>query len=187
MNINDIRYKIGKSYIQDSFENEENEYTKAAYEAIKEVNKRLFDLVPYKVVFVEDDAYQTAKEMRESILATGEVKIYTGYSGHSYLNKEENAIGRAIHDIFAHCVCGCPFTFQGEYNAYLEQRKHYPEWTWKVLFAEIPAQTAAYYYNNDFSYKQRAIEAPQEWLDLCLPLYKDYSKDSILSSFTLAK
>jgi hypothetical protein len=118
--------------------------------------------------------------MRDSFKKTGYVKIYTEYDGHPYLDQNANNEFRAIHDIFAHMVCGCPFTFEGEYMAYLEQRKYYPPSTWKVLFAEIPAQTCAYYYSKGFSFKQRAIEAPSEWLEMCKDIKFDYSDDAVL-------
>ena len=178
--VNDIRYTIGKGYVEGTFENEENEFVKKAYAEIARVNEELFNKIPYKVEFTEADLYTNAKDMRKEVLETGVIKIYTGWSGHPYLTQEQNNMGRAVHDVWAHLVCGCPFNFEGEYNAYLEQRKYYPEWTWRVLFAEIPGQTSAYYYKQDFSYDQRAFEAPQEWLDMCEVLRRDYSYNSIL-------
>lgn len=194
MNSKDIRFMIGKEYVEGVFEHEETPYIEAAFKEIARVNEELFNKIPFKVEFTEEDPYSSAKEMRESVLATGVIKIFTVFSGHPYLTQEQNNMGRAVHDVYAHLVCGCPFTFEGEYNAYLEQRKYYPEWTWKVLFAEIPAQTSAFYYMGivgdkhnplytgvgSFDYDQRAIEAPQEWLDLCEPLKRDYSENSVL-------
>lgn len=182
LNIDEIKYKIGQEYVEGSFEHEETEKVKQAFADINRVNQELFKLIPYRVIFTTDDVYQSAKEMREKVAATGEIYIFTEWSGHPYLTQDENNMGRAVHDVWAHMVCGCPFTFQGEYNAYLEQRKHYPESTWRVLFAEIPGQTAAYYFKGSFDYDQRAFEAPKEWLDLCEPFIKDYSENAILKS-----
>lgn len=180
MNTKDIRYTIGKAYVEGTFESENSEYVAKAYKEIARVHRELFERIPFKVEFTEEDTYMNAKDMRADVLKTGVIKIYKGWSGHPFLTHEENNIGRAVHDVFAHLVCGCPFNFQGEYNAYLEQRKYYPEWTWRVLFAEIPGQTSAYYYKGDFSYDQRAFEAPQEWLDMCEVLVRDYSENSIM-------
>lgn len=175
-----IKHLIGHEYVEGIFESENSEHVRLAYREIAKVNQRLFDLIPYKVEFTEEEGYLTAKEMREMVVATGTIKIYTGWSGHPFLTQEENSIGRAVHDVWAHMVCGCPFSFEGEYNAYLEQRKHYPEWTWGVLFAEIPAQTSAYYFSGSFGYEQRAIEAPQHWIEWCKLLKSDYSANSVL-------
>lgn len=53
----------------------------------------------------------------------------------------------------------------------------------KRLFAEIPAQTAAYYYNKDFNYTQRAFYAPVQWIELCKDLTRDYTADSVMNPF----
>jgi hypothetical protein len=194
VNSKEIRYAIGKEYVEGRFEREQSLFVAAAYREISRVSAELFKRIPFKVEFTSEDHYESAKQMREEVQRTGVIKIYTGFGGHPYLTQEQNNKGRAVHDVWAHLVCGCPFSFEGEYNAYLEQRKYYPEWTWKVLFAEIPAQTSAYYYMGEvakdkaslykgvgsFEYKQRAIEAPEEWLEMCLPLKRDYSQHSIL-------
>lgn len=179
-----IKKVIGREYVFGSFRHESNNYTKIIYNAIKEVNEKLFKLIPFPVIFTDKDEYQTAAEMRQRVQKEKVIYIYTGFSGHEYFNKHENSIGRAVHDVFSHLVCGCPFTFRGEYSAYLEQRKYFPRFTWAVLFAEIPAQTAAYYYNNDFSFKQRAIEAPARWLKMCKGIEKDYSHNAIMDPFS---
>lgn len=192
----EVRTEIGRAYVEGIFAQEETTFIQAAYMEISRVNRELFARIPFKVEFTEEDAYSSAKEMRKEVLKTGVLKIFTAFGGHPYLTQEENNISRAVHDCWAHLVCGCPFSFEGEYNAYLEQRKYYPEWTWRVLFAEIPGQTSAFYYMGvigdktnplykgagSFDYKQRAIEAPQEWLEWCEPLKRDYSEDSILES-----
>jgi hypothetical protein len=178
--ISSVQYYIGKDYTEGEFLSENSDYVAEAFRAIVKTNEQLFNFIPYDVIFTNDDPYTSAKEMRLSVATTGKIRIYTEWGGHPFLTKEENNVSRAVHDVFGHLVCGCPFTFQGEYSSYLEQRRYYPQWTWKVLFAEIPAQTCAYYYNQSFDYKQRAIEAPQVWLDMCKGLEKDFSKNAIL-------
>jgi hypothetical protein len=177
-----IKYLIGREYVTGRFMSEESEFVAEAFKKISEINSQLFDRIPFKVIFTDEDPYLTAKEMRDAVKKTGEIRIYTGWSGHPFLNQEQNNVSRAVHDVFAHLVCGCPFTFEGEYTSYLEQRKHYPEWTWRVLFAEIPAQTCAYYFKGGFGYKQRAIEAPNKWLNWCRGIERDYSKNSIMEA-----
>lgn len=176
----DVRTTIGRQYVHGYFASEDTEFVRDAYRAVSKVNRELFDRIPFDVVFTDADPYASAKEMREAVKRTGIAHIYTGWSGHPILSHEENNISRAVHDIYAHLVCGCPFTFEGEYTAYLEQRKHYPDWTWRVLFAEIPAQTAAYYYAGNFTYRQRAFEAPGQWLTMTRGMERDYSHNSVL-------
>ncbi|WP_257064346.1 hypothetical protein [Priestia megaterium] len=181
LNENVIKTIIGAEYINGSFESENSDFIKYAYQEISYISEKLFERIPFEVVFTSEDPYQTGKEMRERVQKEKKIYIYTDFSGHPYLTQEQNNISRAVHDVYAHLVCGCPFSFQGEYNAYLEQRKHYPKEYWKILFAEIPAQTSAFYFKGDFSYNQRAIEAPDHWLEMCEGLKKDYSKNAVLN------
>lgn len=179
-NIEYIKYEIGRAYCEDKFLGEEGEYVKQQFDIIKYVTGKLYDMIPYGIEFTPNDPYESSKEMRERVKKDGYIKIYTYTGGHPLLSQEDNDKFRAVHDVWAHLVCGCPFTFEGEYTAYLEQRQYYPKSTWNVLFAEIPAQTCAYYYSQSFDFKQRAIEAPTTWLNMCKGIKEDYSKNSIL-------
>jgi hypothetical protein len=172
---------LGMNYLEGLYQSENTESVKRDYEIISAVNKELFKHIPYTVVFTEKDMYSSAKEMREQVQKTGIIYIYTGWSGHPFLTQEENNIGRAVHDVFAHCVCGCPFNFQGELNAYYTQREYYPKEVWATLFAEIPMQTAAFYAaGKQFNFPQRAIRATEQDMLLVSHMVKDYSKNSIL-------
>lgn len=174
-----VKLHIGKQY-RNMVDQSDKADIQQIYKTINEVNKALFDKIPFPVVFTADDPYNSSKHMRERILDDGKVYIYNGGKATNLMNKRQNCVSRAVHDVFAHCVCGCPFSFRGEYNAYLTQRAYYPKNTWNVLFAEIPAQTAAYYHKKSFNFQQKAFSAPKEWLDLCVPLKKDYSKNAII-------
>lgn len=179
-NIEYIKNEIGRAYCEDNFLGEEGLHVADEFEKIKRITNKLFDLIPYGIEFTQDDPYESAKEMRHFVKETNAIKIYTVFDGHPFLNEKENSKFRAVHDVFAHLVCGCPFTFVGEYTAYLEQRKYYPKSSWNVLFAEIPAQTCAYYYTGNFNFKQRAFEAPTTWLKMCEGIEKDYTRHSIM-------
>lgn len=180
-----IREAIGQSYLKgNTFAMDEHYlFVRDAYKEISRTNFELFQFIPYQVIFTNKDVYESAAEMREEVVKSGKIYIYSEWSGHPILTKEQNIISRAVHDVFAHLVCGCPFNFEGEYTSYLEQRKWYPNWVWGVLFAEIPAQTAAYYANgmsHDFS--QRAIDAPEAWMKMAEGLkLEDYSHNSVLN------
>lgn len=180
-----IRGIIGEEYLVRSGKSmqENSKDVERIFRDIVAVNKELFESIPFEVVFTTEDVYSSAKEMRERVLSEGVIYIYSGWGGHPFLTQDENNIGRAVHDVFAHLVCGCPFNFEGEYTAYLEQRKWYPQHTWDVLFAEIPAQTAAYYANgNSHDFDQRAISAPEKWIKLAENLeLQDYSHNSVLN------
>lgn len=173
---------IGREYVETpSLPLEGTEEIRAQFAELSAVNHRLFERIPFHIEFTEVDPYRSAQEMRQEAVNTGNLRIYTGWSGHPYLTWEDNNVGRAVHDVWAHCVCGCPFTFRGEYSAYLEQRSHYPPHLWSLLFAEIPAQTAANAHVGwTYDYPQRAFAAPAAWQRMCVGLAGDYARHAIV-------
>lgn len=180
----DVVEVLGQNYIYGIYENEESAAVKKAFETISEINRELFKHVPYDVVFTSEDVYASAKEMRERVQKENLIYIYDGWNGHPVTTLSDNLIGRTVHDVFAHCVCGCPFTFIGELNAYFTQRQYYPKEVWPVLFAEIPMQTAAFYTaGKQYSFPQRAIAACEQDMAMVEHLKKDYSRNSILAPF----
>lgn len=176
---------LGYRYVNSSYTSEESEEVRAHYQTIAQVNAELFEAIPFEVVFTENDAYKDAKEMRKRVIKENKIYIYKGGNEHPFLSPEDNLKGRAVHDVFAHMVCGCPFSFQGELNAYYEQRNYYPREVWATLFAEIPMQTAGYYYSNGFDFPQRALEATERDMELVEHLKKDYSQHSVLDASEL--
>ncbi|QIW88620.1 hypothetical protein P59_251 [Bacillus phage P59] len=179
----DVRMVLGRNFMEGNYETENSDLVKEDFRKIAAVSSELFEKIPYKVIFTEDDHYKSAKDMREKVTETGIIYIFSGNNDHPYLTPEENLKGRAVHDVFAHMVCGCPFSFQGELNAYYEQRKYYPKEVWATLFAEIPMQTAAFYYNGKSfeGITQRAFRATETDMNLVEHMKKDYSANSVLS------
>jgi hypothetical protein len=179
-----IRTILGLEYIKKEWypvRDHMDVHVQDAFAEIVKVNRELFAMIPYEVVFTTDDVYSSAREMRERVKAENKIYIYTEWSGHPILTQEENNIGRAVHDTWSHLVCGCPFSWEGELTAYNEQKLYYPEWTWDVLFAEIVGQTSAYYYVGNHNFDQRAIAAPKRWMELAkTAILPDFSSNSIL-------
>lgn len=173
---NAIAGYIGWQYVNGSFPSENSEQVAEHYRIMSSINAELFQAIPFIVEFTQDDPYKSSQLMKDEVLASGKIKIFTGGCEHPFLSIDENLQSRAVHDVFAHITCGCPFNFQGEVNAWRTQRLHYPPKVWNTMFAEMPAQTAAnYYVGGGFKYTQRAFIAPIEWADLCNTyLVKDY-------------
>lgn len=176
---------LGKWYVKGNFKEENTEFVEICYKEIAKINKELMKKIPYEVIFTEKDEYKSAKEMRDRVKKENIIYIYKGNSEHKYFSEKENWEFRAVHDVFAHLVCGCPFDFKGELTAYEEQRKLYPEYTWGVLFGEIPMQTCTYYYTNGFNFNQRAIHIQKDLMEYVTNRFKnDYTENSILKPFT---
>lgn len=185
MNLVDV---LGRNYIEGVYESENSKEVEEDYRIIAAVNQELFNNIPFKVIFTEEDHYSSAKELREEVMKTGIMYVFTGGNEHEYFTPTENLIGRAVHDTYAHMVCGCPFTFIGELNAYFEQSTHYPKRVHQTLFAEIVSQAAAFHHRGDnFDFPQRAIRANKQDMELVSHLVKDYSENSVLSREQLVK
>lgn len=179
---------LGNFYFSGQIKEENTEFVEKCYREIARINKELMKHIPYEVIFTDNDEYASAKEMRERVAKENIMYIFKGNSEHKYFTEEENWEFRAVHDVFAHLVCGCPFDFKGELSAYEEQRKLYPEYTWGVLFGEIPMQTATYYFSNGFNFNQRAVHIEKDLMDYITDRFKtDYSENSILKPFSLDK
>jgi hypothetical protein len=171
---NAIKYEIGKEYILIDENKQDKEKIAFHYELIAKTSADLFEKINIPVIFTENDEYKSAFEMRARVEKENKIYIFCGGSKHPFLTQKQNNTGRAVHDIYAHLICGCPFSFSGEFNAYLTQRLFYPVETWKTLYAEIPGQTAAFYYMDGFNFQQKAIEAPPEWIEKTMILKTEY-------------
>lgn len=180
-----IKQIIGNLYLEGTFVHEETDFVKDAFTEISSINAELFELIPYEVIFTSEDVYKSAQHMREEVTKTNKIYIYNGWEGHPFLTLEQNLIGRAVHDVFAHMVCGCPFSFEGELSAFNEQKMYYPKWVWGVLGAEIVGQTCAYYANGkSHVFPQRAIDFPVEIMQMLdMVELPDFSGNSVLRPF----
>ena len=187
---NDIMV-LGNLYMNGSFEKENTSEIKEKFAEMERINEKLFvemqKAYNIRVVFTEDDHYKSAKDMREKVMKTGIMYIFSGNNTHKYFTKQGNLIFRAVHDILGHMVCGCPFSHTGEISAGLTQRLYYPKHLHNLLFSEIGLQTSAFYFDGkDFSgIEQRAVELNGTIVEHFSRLYeRDYSENSVLSPLT---
>lgn len=117
----------------------------------------LWDLLRMKVNFTHDDPYKTSAEMRDDVLRTRTMRVFSGGADHPLLTPEQNLKGRAVHDLLAHLVCGCPFTATGEFNAFEAQAALYSTELRPLLFTEIVGQTCAYLAQGERHAEQKVV------------------------------
>lgn len=161
-----IANHIGKEYVNRKLE-EATPEIEQIYRDIVATTEKLFNELPFDVVFTDDDPYKSCEEMTERVRNEGVMYIYKGGSDHPYYSYEENWMGRAVHD-YHHMITGGKFNFEGEYKALMSQLKHYPEHTHSVLFSEVIGQTCGYIYSGyKHNFPQRAIKAPWSWMEMC--------------------
>jgi len=190
-NLHDDVMLLGELYMTGEFEEENTNSIKKDFDEMAKINEKLFYAMQkaygIKVIFNEEDHYKSAKDMRNKVMETGIMYIFSGNNTHKYLSKRDNLIFRAVHDILGHMVCGCPFSHEGEISAGLEQRKYYPKHLHSLLFSEVGLQTSAFYYNGkDFTgITQRAVRVSSEISEYFEKNYvQDYSKNSVLEPLT---
>ena len=187
---NDIM-ALGNLYINGIFEKENTNEIKEKFVEMEHINEKLFvemqKAYGIEVVFTEKDHYQSAKDMREKVMKTKVMYIFSGNNTHKYFTPKGNLIFRAVHDILGHMVCGCPFSHMGEISAGLTQRFYYPKHLHALLFSEIGLQTSAFYFNGKKfdGIEQRAVELDESIVKHFTSLYeRDYSANSVLSPLT---
>lgn len=152
--------QIGRAYLSMPDESKTERARRLYAQYVKET-ERLFKLIKLRVEFTTDDPYKTAAEMREDALKNGRMKIFSGGEPHELLSQEANLRGRAVHDLLAHLVCGCPFTASGEYNAFEAQAALYSHELRPLLFTEIVGQSCAYVLQKGQHAEQKVLFLPE--------------------------
>lgn len=186
---NDIM-ALGNLYMNGQFKNENTDDIKHKFEEMERINLELFKAIEsrynIKVVFTENDAYKSARDMRERVMNERIMYIFSGNNTHKYFTPQGNLIFRAIHDIMGHLVCGCPFSHKGEISAGLTQRHYYPKELHALLFSEIGLQTSAFYFNGKKfdGIEQRAVELDSSLVSHFYQYEEDYSSQSVLEPLT---
>lgn len=132
-----------------------------AFDAYQEHSAKIFRLIEIPVLFVDYDPYPDAETMRQRVVSERRMEITTIGSDHPLLTPEDNVKGRAVHDLLAHIVCGCPFDGHGEFNAYEAQAALYPISTRPLLFSEIVAQACYFLTYGSFLDRQKIVFLPR--------------------------
>lgn len=176
----DILLEIGRAYLAAP----DVSHTKAAknlYALYSEWTSMLFGLLCVDVEFTERDPYPSSEAMRDEVLETCQMRIFSGGNDHPLLSPESNLQGRAVHDLLAHLVCGCSFTGTGEFNAFEAQAAIYPIECRRLLFAEIVGQTGAYLVNNGVNVAQKVVFLSEDMEDAARSLRKKFKKGLTLA------
>jgi len=162
MNIETLKTILGEWY--DSA-NEEPSLASDAYEVIAEINEEKYEEIPCKVIWQEEDPYDSFADMRETVQVEGQLRVFSDGSDPKFMSHEQNIKGRAVHDWFGHLSAGCDFSMEGEWTKYQHVKDDYPPWVRPLLFTEIVGQrAAASYYPNGFfdeQFEQQAAFAPK--------------------------
>lgn len=134
---------------------------------------RLFATIRIPVRFVEYDPYPDAATMSDRVLRERVLLISTVGNEHPFLSPEQNLVGRAVHDLIVHVVCGCPFTGYGEFNAFEAQAALFPLSVRWVLFSEIVGQACYFLSRGEFPV-QKVVRFPRNVERKCRVLRRKF-------------
>jgi hypothetical protein len=167
-----VGHRIGEEYVEtDRFPREDDTVVKMAYELLGEHHEQLYEALPVPVHWTTDDPYADAQEMFDRIDEDEEIWVFSGGSHPAFLTWTQNVKGRAVHDFFGHYQHRVDFSIKGEFRKWQAAQDWYPVATHRILFTEIVAQRcAAEYLDEGFDndrFCQRAVPAPDRWLDWC--------------------
>lgn len=127
---------------------------------------REFAALPIEVRFTERDPYASYQEMRDQVLSTGVLYIWTGASDVPMWDAKTNWMARAVHD-WDHITSQFDFTMDGEFAGYLSAARKNPGLA-PIYLSEIAMQAAVANAYGTFAPEQKIVlvEDPklQRWL-----------------------
>ena len=157
---------IGRAYTEGHpVKNEDNAAYRNALDSMVSRNKELFADIPIPVKFQSEDPYSDFDDMQKTVEKEGILRIFSGGSPPEHMSIEENLQARAVHDWYGHLGYECDFTPKGEVTKWYMSEQLYDTEVTALLFAEVVAQVAAVHYVHGFTYQQRGMIAPSEWIE----------------------
>lgn len=183
-------YTIGYEYQNGNIQQNDTD-VKEAYRQLAKRNKELFEQIPVPVEFVSHDPYNNYYHMAKAVANTQKLQIFDGGSTPKYLSKDENLMGRAVHDWYGHLTHDCDFSPKGEFTKWYHMTDMYPDRVTQILFAEVVGQVSVVHYDGWENLEQRCISAPQSWIqevcqhyDMPLPTGSDWHDSTNLGKLT---
>ena len=156
---------IGAEYVNGgSVTHESNSVYRHVLRTMVERNTELFNEIPIPVKFQPEDPYSDFEDMKKTVAKEGILRIFSGGSPPKHMSVEENLQARAVHDYYGHLGYGCDFTPKGEFTKWYMSEQLYEPCVSTLLFAEVVGQVAAAHYVGGFTYEQRGMLAPSEWV-----------------------
>lgn len=123
---------------------------------------RAFAELPVEVVWVDHDPYGSYQEMRDSVLSSGKLAIWTGASDVPMWDPQTNWMARAVHD-WDHISNGFDFSQAGEYEGFRSAARKTPGLA-PLYLSEIALQASVFNVTGAFVEAQKIVllEEPDE-------------------------
>lgn len=114
-----------------------------------------FKRIPVDVVFVDEDPYASYLEMRQQVLSTGTLAIWTGASDVPMWDPYTNWLARAVHD-WDHIENAFDFSQDGEYEGFRSAARKAPALA-PLYLSEIAMQASVANTGGQFPDKQKIV------------------------------
>ena len=88
----------------------------------------MYQSIPVKVNFVEDDPYTSIEDLRSDIESICSFKVWSGGCKHPLWGRLANCKLRAVHDYFDHYVENESTDIAGEYKSYVNMVSRWYDW-----------------------------------------------------------
>ena len=167
----EVKAIIGNEYLDAEVSETESQAVRRAVDLLNSVNRGLFEKIPVQVWFTEEDPYSSYEEMRRDIEENERLLIFSGGTTPPYNDHDSNLKTRAVHDYWGHYHYDVDFSFWGEFTKWASMREVYPAATHRLTFTEVVGQlSAASQLEGGFgdpAFSQKAILAPDRWINLC--------------------
>lgn len=119
-----------------------------------------FDQLPIAVQFVDFDPYQSFEQMRDQVISSGTMLVWTGESETPLWDQETNWKARAVHD-WEHITKSCDFSMEGESALVREGAQCMPGLA-PLYISEVMLQAAVKNFTGEFAGQQKLVILPDE-------------------------
>ena len=174
----EVAARIGEEYRQ--MDSEMTPEIEMAAHLLLAINETLYEQMVgdgLSVYDTPDDPYNSYEEMYLDIGINNTLGVFSGGSCAPYMGsiptyaEHATVVHRAVHDYWGHYKNDVDFSFVGEFSKWHYMKPYYPEICHRLTFADVVGQLAYAQqlpdHFNDEKFEQKAILAPENWIDWC--------------------
>jgi hypothetical protein len=135
-----------------------------AYQALNDVNKRLYVYIPVPVEPQSQDPYEDYRDMAHTVSQEQKLRIFDGGEPTQCQSYQDTIKGRAVHDWFGHLQYDVDFSIEGEVMKWHNMTDMYSDNVTQLLFTEIVGQVCVVHDTHGFDYEQKPIILPPDYI-----------------------
>jgi hypothetical protein len=159
-----IFYPTVANAYQEGYNAASNKEVQSAYQALNDVNSKLFADIPVSVEPVSHDPYNNYYHMAKAVADTQKLQVFDGGEPTQYQSYQDTIRGRAVHDWFGHLQYDVDFSIEGEVMKWHNMTDMYPDTVTQLLFTEVVGQVCVFHDTHGFDYEQKPIILPPDYI-----------------------